>query len=85
MKIRVDKCSSFGINKSSTSSTQYLPKLIINREIFPTIDIGKSFRYLGKHFNYAMNKQIHMSVVLDLLLDLMNKIDSPSCHQKTNS
>ena len=30
MVIRVDKCSTFGIKKSSTSSTQYLPKLLIN-------------------------------------------------------
>ena len=29
-----------------------------------------------------MDKQIHMSEVLDLLLDLMNKIDSLSCHPK---
>ena len=70
--------------KSSTSSTQCLPKFIINHEVFPTIDIGKSFRYLGRHFNCAMDSQIHMSEVLDLLLDVMNKIDSLVI-QKTNS
>ena len=43
MKIRVDKYSAFGIKKSSTSSTQYLPNLIIYHEVVPTIDIGKSF------------------------------------------
>ena len=68
------------IKKSSTSSTQYLPKLIINQEVVPTVDIGKSFRYLGRHFNYAMDKKIHMSKALDLLQDLMNRIDSLSCH-----
>ena len=82
MKIRVDKCSTFGIKKSSTSSTQYLPNLIINHKVVPTIDIGKSFRYLGRHFNYAMDNQIHMSEVLDLLKDFMNRIDSLSCHPK---
>ena len=82
MKIRVDKCSTFGIKKSSTSSTQYLPNLIINHEVVPTIDIGKSFRYLGRHFSYAMDNQIHMSEVLDLLKDFMNRIDSLSCHPK---
>ena len=30
--------------------------------------------------DYAMDKKIHMSEVLDLLQDLMNRIDSPSCH-----
>ena len=82
MKIKVDKCSTFGIKKSSTSSTLYLPKLLINHEVVPTINIGKSFRYLGRHFNFAMDIQIHMSEVLDLLLDLMNKLDSLSCHPK---
>ena len=72
-KIRVDNCSILGITKSSTSSTQYLPKLIIKYEVVPTIDIGKSFRYLGRHFNYAKDNQIHMSEILDLLQDLMNK------------
>ena len=47
MKIRVDKCSTFGIKKSFTSSTQYLPNLIINHEVVPTIDIGKSFKYIS--------------------------------------
>ena len=78
----VDKCSKLGIKKSSTSSTQYLPKLIINYEVVPTIDIGKSFRYLGRHFNYNMDNQIHMSEVLNLLLALMNIVDSLSCHPK---
>ena len=82
MKTRVDKCSTFGIKKFSTSSTQYLPKRIINHEIVPTIDIGKSFRYLGRHFNYAMDNQIYMSEVLNLLLGLMNDIDSLSCHSR---
>ena len=67
MKIRVDKCSTFGIKKSSTLLIQYLLKLIINHEVVPTSDIGKSFRYLGRHFNYTMDNQIHMSEVLDLL------------------
>ena len=82
MKIRVDKCSTFGIKRSSTSSTQYLPKLIINHEVVPTIDIGKSFRYLGRHCNYAMDNQIHMPEALDLLQDFMNRIDRLSCHPK---
>ena len=82
MKIRVDKCSTFGIKKSSTSSTQYLPKLIINHDVVPTVDIGKSFKYLGRRFNYAMDNQIHMSEALDLLQDLMKRIDSLSCHPK---
>ena len=49
---------------------QYLPKLIINHDVVPIVDIGKSVKYLGRHFNYAMDNQIHMSEALDLLSDL---------------
>ena len=82
MIIRVDKCSTFGIRKASSSSTQYLPKLTINHETVPTVDIGESFRYLGRHFNYTMDNQIHMSEALEFLNALMKKIDDLSCHPK---
>ena len=82
MIIRVDKCSTFGIKKSSTSSTQYPPKLIVNQQLVPPIETGKSFIYLGRYCNYAMDNQNHMSEVHDLLNDLMQKIDSLSCHPK---
>ena len=47
MIIRVDKYSTFGIKKASTSSVQYLPKLILNHELIPTVEICRSFIYLG--------------------------------------
>ena len=80
MIIRVDKCSTFGIKNSSTSSTQYLPKLRINQQIVPSVETGKSFKYLGRYFNYSMNNENHMSEVVDLLNDLMQKIDILPCH-----
>ena len=48
MIIRIDICSTFGIKKASTSSVQYLPKLILNHALVPTVEIGKSFKYLGR-------------------------------------
>jgi hypothetical protein len=39
MIIRVDKCSTFGIKKAITKSVQYLPKLLINNNLIPTIKI----------------------------------------------
>ena len=50
MIIRVDKCSTFGVEKSQTSSTQYLPKLLINQAKVPTVENGKSFKHLGRDF-----------------------------------
>ena len=45
MIIRVDKCVTFEIKKSSSRSLQYEPKLFINNEIVPTVESGDSFKY----------------------------------------
>ena len=52
MIIRVDKCSTFGTRKTLTKSVQYLPKLLINNKLIPTTEIGESFQYLGKYFDF---------------------------------
>ena len=82
MIIRVDKCSTFGIKKPSTSSFQYLPKLILNNDFIPTVEIGKSFKYLGRYFNFSMDSQNHFSEILDLVTNLMKQIDGIPCHPK---
>ena len=82
MIIRVDKCSTFGIRKSSTASTQYLPKLLINQFPVPTVAVGNSFKYLGRYFNFSMDNIDHMSKVLQLITGLMRKIDEIPCHPK---
>ena len=46
MIIRVDKCHSFGMKKVDSSSYQYKPKLCINNELIPAIEINESFKYL---------------------------------------
>ena len=80
--IRVDKCSSFGVKMASTSSIQFLPKLTINIVFVPPIDSGKSFRYLGRYFNFSMDNQHHMSDLLHTTNTLMNKINHLPCHPK---
>ena len=59
MIIRVDKCITFGIKKSTTKSTQYKPKLLINKELLPCVEIGDSFRYLGRYFDFDMSNTVH--------------------------
>ena len=80
MIIRVDKCSTFGIKKASTFSVQYLPQLILNQDLIPAVEIGKSFKYLGRYFNFSMNTYNHLSDVLDLVRNLMKQIDGIPCH-----
>ena len=82
MKIRVDKCVTFGIKKSATSSVQFLPKLTLNNSLVPTVEINKSFKYLGRYFNFNMDNNDHMSTLLSTIKDLMIKTDSLPCHPK---
>ncbi len=75
MIIRVDKCSTFGIKKQLTRSIQYLPKLFVNNCLVPRVEIGKSFRCLGRYFNFNMCDDDHKSEVLDTLTGILNEID----------
>ena len=65
--IRVDKCHSFGLRKSGTSSKQFQPKLFVNNELIPAVRQDKYFSYLGRHFDYRMSNNQHKE---DLLKDL---------------
>ena len=82
METRVDKCVSFGIRKSSTSSIQFLPKLFINRNLVPVVNIGESFKYQGRYVNFSMDNSKYMSTLLEGTNDWMTKIDQIPCHSK---
>ena len=82
MIIRVDKCSTFGIRKRCTKSVQYLPKLLINGVLIPRVEMGESFRYLGRFFDFNMSNSQHMSELSSLVQDLMNDIDIKPLHPK---
>ena len=82
MIIRADKCSSFGIRKSATSSVQFLPKLIINKDLVPTVKIGESFKYLGRYVSFSMQNFEHKTILLDTITDLLTKIDNTPSHPK---
>ena len=65
MIIRVDKCSTFEIKQLLTRSAQYLPKLLIGNRLIPSIEIGESFKYLGRFFDFDMSNisYIYISLV----------------------
>ena len=75
MIIRVDKCSTFGIRKQSSRSVQYKPKLFINHLLVRRIEIGESFRYHGRYFDFNMSDAKHQSEICDLFNDIISKID----------
>ena len=77
-----DKWLKVGIRKSSTASMQYLPQLVINQVTVPTVNSGKSFKYLGRFFTFSLDNFDHLSEVLQLVTDLMRKLDDIPCHPK---
>ena len=85
MIIRVDKCSTFGIRKLCTKSVQYLPKLLINGVLIPCVEMGESFRYLGRFFDFNVSNNKHMSELSCLVQDLMSSIDIKALRPKTQT
>lgn len=57
-------------NKKTSTSIQYLLKLIIN-----TVAIGRSFKYLGRYFSCSVDNADHMPEVLDMVNGLLGKTD----------
>ena len=53
--VKIRKCVTFGIKKSSTAAVQFEPHLMISCQKIPTVRKGESFKYLGKSFNFRMN------------------------------
>ena len=82
MIIRVDKCKSFGITKSGSTSKQFMPKLFVNKELIPTVEIRKSFKYLGRYYNYDMDDEEHKKNILETARELLHKVDSLPLHTK---
>ena len=82
MKIRVDKCVTFGMRKQSTKSVQFQPKLFINSELVPPVKADDSFRYLCRHFDFSMSNAMHKSEFLKILGSLMSDIDMLPIHPK---
>ena len=68
--------------KSSNSSVQFCPKLLINQNLVPAVEIGNSFKHLGRFFTSTMDNCEHKSILLDTLSDFLNKIDVIPFHPK---
>ena len=80
LKVRIDKCHTFGIRKTASRSNQYKPYLQLCREQIPPIDLGGCFVYLGKQFNFEMSDDnIKETIVCDLE-KYISKIDKLPLH-----
>ena len=79
MIIRVNKCHSFRINKSGTSSKQFQPKLFVSNEPIPPVKQDEYFTYLGRHFEYKVtNNNKKMTYYLTQKNNVKNRRSSTS-------
>ena len=57
-------------------------KAYFENSLVPTVESNKSFKYLGRYFNFNMDNNDHMSTLLSTIKDLMIKTDNLPCHPK---
>ena len=55
MKIRNDKCQTFGMRKENGHYRQYLPVITVSDIKLPVVAMGSSFTYLRRLFNANQN------------------------------
>ena len=82
MIIRVEKSSSCEIKKYSSKSIQCQSKLFVNNQLIPRIEIGKSFCYLGRYFDFYMSDERQKSELCDLFNNIISQIDELPLHPR---
>ena len=82
MTIRIEKCMSLGIKKSSYSSIQFFLKLLINQNLVPAVHIRHSFKCLGPFSTFSIDNYEHKFFLLEVLTNSLNKIDAIPCHPR---
>ena len=77
MTIMVDKCTTFGIKKSSACSMQFKTTLLINNETNSPVQKEAFWKYLGHYFNFEMSNDEHISSLKTSVPSMLSEIDSP--------
>ena len=82
MIIRDDKRSTFGMKKHLSNLFNSLSKLFINHLLVPRIEIGESFRYLGRYFSFNMSDEKHQSEICNLFNNVISNRDELPLHSR---
>ena len=72
----------FGTKKALTKSVQCLPRLLINKQLIPKINIGEAFQYLGRYFSFNLSDDQHKSELISFIEELLADIGSKPIHPK---
>ena len=78
MSLRIDKCSTFGMHKCNGNYIQFKPSFFINGQPIPTVDIGSSFKYLGKLFDFDMKCEEIKIILSRRLTDMLSTVSKLS-------
>ena len=82
LSVRIDKCHTFGVKKTSSQSCQYKPYLKLCNQIISPTENGKSFMYLGKMFSFNMDMHTVKNDMVNDLEGYITKIDLLPIHPK---
>ena len=82
MTLRIDKYKTFGVSKLNSTSSQFLPKLYLNRSMIPTVKRNESFCYLGRYYDFAMDNSDHKRLLFEETEEILGKIDRLALHPK---
>ena len=58
---------------------QYLPNLTIDDSTIPALEIGSSFNYLGKLFNFEMDNNEEQAILVHRLTTFLRTISGVEC------
>ena len=64
------------------TAVQFLPKLLTNNSVIPTVKINEPFTYLGRHFNFPMDEEEHKSTLVRIYREILTDIDNLPLNQK---
>jgi hypothetical protein len=83
MKIRTDKCCTFGMTKRDGHYIQIQPALYIDGNTIPPIELGGSFTYLGKAFNIDMDNEAAKAQLIKSVSHMMDVTDKLQVRTQT--
>ena len=79
--IKASKCHSFGICKKGTTSAQRKPKLYLDNELVPPVNLD-CFIYLRRHFYFKMSDDKRKRKLIETITDQTEIIDKLPLHPR---
>ena len=68
--------------KVQAKSVQYQPNIFINSQLVSCVSTGRSFKYLGRYFDFQMSSLMYKSEPTDMINIILAQIDQLPLHSK---